>query len=967
MLRPPGERPVVLVAMLRLTLVSCIVAMGTLFSPASAAVAVPSSAGSFSETELWDATDTNDPYVRMHVQAFAVVPAGTPLPASGGQEALAGDVVLAVTEGRKSDCDCAKKDLLLRRSLDGARTWSASVVVVTDDAPEGDSIGSPSLLVDGQMGAVFLFYRGANASTFVKRSDDAGATWGARVNLSSLYATNPNGWTSQAPTPGHGIQLVNGRLLMPVSHKASGSEPRYGVDLLLSDDHGVSWRRSAPIPFSTSYPIGESRVFQRSDGAVVINGRWGAGGTHYRITSTSTDGGATWSPPVVDDSVEQFVAVDAGLIRYTRGPVNRILYSRPDSAARENMTVSVSYDEGASYRYSRVVNPGPSYYSDLASLSDGTILLIYGRDGESRAFPERIAVARFDLEWLTNGRDSLASGPGFVQLEYELAIPQARTNTGGAPHLVSDANAGGGKVIRHGANGLGDYVEVPFDVTTAGSYEMSVRQHRRSDRGRIRTSVDGTDLPYSRVDPTMTTGEGFRLYPLGVVTLAAGVHWIRFTLVDVGRGGGKVIAPDQLMLISGGPAADPLRTVADNNAPAGFEIVSGTWDTDATGVAGYYGQFYATHPAGTGGAVARFRPDVRMTGTYEVAVWYPAHSNRASNAPYVVKHADGQATFRVDQRTEGGRWVVLGAFSFVAGDTATVELSDDADGYVVADAVRLVRLGGVADNSATGFEMVSGSWNPATGVSGYYGQDYRTAPAGTGASKVRWRPDVPASGVYQVAVWYTADGNRASNAPYVVNHAGGSTTIRIDQRTRGSQWVSLGYFLFAVGTGTVELSDDADGYVIADAVRLIYQGVVADNASTSFSVVTGTWNTNAQSVPGYYERNYATSPAGTGAAKARWTLAVPTSGVYQVAVWYTADGNRASNAPYVVNHAGGSTTVRVDQRSRNGRWVSLGEYSFAAGVATVELADDANGYVIADAVRILYQRSANASNSDIHS
>src|SRR6185436_15202448 len=97
-------------------------------------------------------------------------------------------------------------------------------------------------------------------------------------------------------------------------------------------------------------------------------------------------------------------------------------------------------------------------------------------------------------------------------------------------------------------------------------------------------------------------------------------------------------------------------------------------------------------------------------------------------------------------------------------------------------------------NGAAGFEVVSGAWNNATGVSGYYEQNYLTSPAGTGTSKVRWHPVVAATVV---------------------------------QRTRGSQWVSLGYFPFVAGsTPTVELSNNADGYVIADAVRLVYQGVV---------------------------------------------------------------------------------------------------------------------------------------------
>lgn len=38
---------------------------------------------------------------------------------------------------------------------------------------------------------------------------------------------------------------------------------------------------------------------------------------------------------------------------------------------------------------------------------------------------------------------------------------------------------------------------------------------------------------------------------------------------------------------------------------------------------------------------------------------------------------------------------------------------------------------------------------------------------------------------------------------------------------RGGSWVSLGTFRMNEGVGRVELSDEADGVVIADAVRLL--------------------------------------------------------------------------------------------------------------------------------------------------
>jgi len=65
------------------------------------------------------------------------------------------------------------------------------------------------------------------------------------------------------------------------------------------------------------------------------------------------------------------------------------------------MTIRLSYDEGKTWPISRVVNEGPSGYSSLAVSSDGTILCLYetGKD----VYNEKIAIARFNLEWLTGG------------------------------------------------------------------------------------------------------------------------------------------------------------------------------------------------------------------------------------------------------------------------------------------------------------------------------------------------------------------------------------------------------------------------------------------------------------------------------------------------------------------------------------------------------------------------------------
>ena len=63
------------------------------------------------------------------------------------------------------------------------------------------------------------------------------------------------------------------------------------------------------------------------------------------------------------------------------------------------MTVRVSEDEGKTWKCSKLVHEGPSAYSSLAAVKDGTIGLLYEK-GDQQAY-ETITFARFTLEWLT--------------------------------------------------------------------------------------------------------------------------------------------------------------------------------------------------------------------------------------------------------------------------------------------------------------------------------------------------------------------------------------------------------------------------------------------------------------------------------------------------------------------------------------------------------------------------------------
>ncbi|WP_405058741.1 exo-alpha-sialidase [Kribbella sp. NBC_01505] len=635
--------------------------------PITAAAALPARAAEaatpfFAETILWD--NTVGTLASYHVHGLAVLP---------------DDTILACTEGRHEVCDAGPHDLLIRRSTDGGTTWQPSDAVVP--SVNGQSWANPAFVVDQQTGEVFLFHGlcvrlpentscSSDSSTLhVISSTDSGATWGERRDLTALFAHFPHNWAMHGPGPGHGIQLASGRLLLTVGHRTvitgvPTAERRYGVSTIYSDDHGRTWQSGGDVPLGPGLPaMGEARVVQRVDGSIIIlNSRPGSGNDWPRGVAVSTDDGLSWSRPGLDFGAGLFNGVDTGLISY---PGDRVLFSRPDAPMRRNMTVAVSYDEGDSFRYSRVVNPGRSYYSDLGRLSDGTIVLLYGRDGDLDGFPRNVAVARFNLEWLTQGRDSLATGPALTTQTFPLGPPPTGT------------------------------IEYPFMVTRDDQYELWLRYYRTADGALVTLAVDGQTPRTSAIDLTAFRGDGYDVVLVDTRRLAPGRHTLRVTLAGAGRGGGKAVSLDKLSLITAPAKPDLREEVTVDNDGLGFEVV-GEWNS-ARSIAGYYGFNYLTHPKGTGTSLARFRPALPADGRYEVLVSYTADPNRASNAKYAVHHATGTSTITVNQRVRAtpdnrtGEWKSLGIFTFKAGIAGYVQLSDAADGFVIADAVRFRR------------------------------------------------------------------------------------------------------------------------------------------------------------------------------------------------------------------------------------------------------------------------------------
>jgi hypothetical protein len=127
----------------------------------------------------------------------------------------------------------------------------------------------------------------------------------------------------------------------------------------------------------------------------------------------------------------------------------------------------------------------------------------------------------------------------------------------------------------------------------------------------------------------------------------------------------------------------------------------------------------------------------------------------------------------------------------------------------------------VVDDSAA---KLSGEWLASVLTNGIH-QGYRhDNDARDGLASATFTATLPAPGEYEVQVAWSANGNRATNVPVKIEHAGGVAEATFNQRERPGidrLFGSVGKFRFE-GKGVVTISNSGtDGHVVIDAVRWV--------------------------------------------------------------------------------------------------------------------------------------------------
>ena len=388
------------------------------------------------------------------------------------------------------------------------------------------------------------------------------------------------------------------------------------------------------------------------------------------------------------------------------------------------------------------------------------------------------------------------------------------------------------------------------------------------------------------------------------------------------------------------PPVTVAPTVVDNGDAAYAEQGSGWLGWSETGA--YQGDFrYHAPNAGKNGDLDF--SGARPHSCYAVYATWSAQSNRATDSPYTIcDDTMPLGTVRVNQQVapsdatfNGQGWQSLGKYQLTSGKL-TVSLSDDvSSGYVVADAIRVVKVNVplVAGLSSVPDPAIQGEAVrlEANGV---------TDSSGTVASVAFYR-DTSGNGVFDPTVDQCLGVATNGADGWAIN----ASTAEFPPGVQ---------YYFAQATDEQGITGN-----VATTMGLVEFAATLDNSQSGYSE-SGTGWTQASGSGDYLDtsRHHA---AASGQDIANWQFSNLPSGEYNIYGTWSAASGQATNAPFTV-YDGSSLagTQRVDEQTAptgvtadGQNWQLLGTYYIGSGQMTVQLSDDANGTVVADAIRIV--------------
>jgi Ca2+-binding RTX toxin-like protein len=198
----------------------------------------------------------------------------------------------------------------------------------------------------------------------------------------------------------------------------------------------------------------------------------------------------------------------------------------------------------------------------------------------------------------------------------------------------------------------------------------------------------------------------------------------------------------------------------------------------------------------------------------------------SNGVPGLQAGAGGDAFIAADI-TAGTVWsAAFSTAGWAAGDYRFYAHATDDDGEVGAATATVATIEPyyIVDVTVDDADAaLVGTWTGGSSAAGYYGAGYvHDGNELPGTKSATFSTRLSQASNYDVFARWPADPSHASNARVeVVDSAGVTHTVAVNQRERGGEWVLLGTYHFGTSADAVVRfrNDGADGFVIADAVR----------------------------------------------------------------------------------------------------------------------------------------------------
>lgn len=274
--------------------------------------------------------------------------------------------LLAFAEARNDrKSDNSDIDVVLKRSEDGGRTWSESMLLV-DYGPDKTGNQSPVVLPDGKILLLYSICKlveqpdgeissSRDRQVYIISSEDDGKTW-TKANereLTPELTSDGIPYHTYCTCPVHGIvkeyEPNKGRVVVAARCNKDGNSFAH---IIYSDDNGETWHQGGGM---SDYLYGsECTVAELCDGTLVLNSRDGNDSDDHRYQAYSSDGGITFGPTEKTQLREPPTGCLGSMLRYGKAEDSGetiLLFSNPTSLNPNRLygAVKASWDSGKNW------------------------------------------------------------------------------------------------------------------------------------------------------------------------------------------------------------------------------------------------------------------------------------------------------------------------------------------------------------------------------------------------------------------------------------------------------------------------------------------------------------------------------------------------------------------------------------------------------------------------------------------